>query len=189
MHTPLELPPAQTALVLIDLQAGIVRLPAAPHSVADVVERCGALSIALRAAGGLVVHVRVVPADRSAQPVDAPPRIAGPLPPDFADLIPDIRRTPDDLVVTKNGWNAFHATDLENSLRAHGIETVVLGGIATNIGVESTARDGYARGFAIVLAEDACTTYSAEAHAASVEGIFPRLARVRSTETILDAFG
>jgi len=94
-----------------------------------------------------------------------------------------------DIVVTKRQWGAFYGTDLELQLRRRGITTVVLGGIATNYGVESTARDGYERAYELVLVEDAMSARSAADHAFACERIFPRLGRLCCTVEVLAALG
>jgi nicotinamidase-related amidase len=109
------------------------------------------------------------------------------MPPDWSDLIPELDRQPSDIVILKRQWGAFYGTDLDLQLRRRGLETVILCGIATEFGVESTARDAYERGYHLVFAADAMTGTSAESHTNSVERIFPRMGRVRTTEEILAA--
>ncbi len=186
----LDLDPRTTALVLIDLQKGIVARPAAPHAAADVIARGAALARACRDRGALVVLVRVAfdPAlrDRLAPPADAP-MPGGALPADWAELVPELERGPDDLVVTKHQWGAFYGTELDLQLRRRGVRTIVIGGIATNFGVESTARDAWERAYHLVFVEDAMATATPEMHRFPVETIFPRLGRVRSTADVLAA--
>lgn len=182
--------PAGTALVLIDLQQGIVARPASPHAAADVVARGAALARAARARGVLVVLVRVAfdvaLRDRLAPPADAP-MPATPLPPTWSDLVPEVEQGPDDVVVTKRQWGAFYGTDLDLQLRRRGIRTILLAGIATNFGVESTARDAWERAYHVVFVEDAMSSLTAEMHQFSVASIFPRLGRVRSSAQVLAA--
>jgi nicotinamidase-related amidase len=90
-----------------------------------------------------------------------------------------------DIHITKRQWGAFHGTELELQLRRRGITQIVLGGVSTNIGVESTARNAFELGFHQVLVEDAMSSSSADHHRFAVENIFPRLGRVRSTEQVL----
>jgi nicotinamidase-related amidase len=194
MHMTLELDPRATALVLIDLQRGIVGRETAPHAAADVVARCASLARACRGRGALVVRVRVAfdasLRDRLASPVDAP-MPATPPPADWADLVPELDGGPDDgpgdIVVTKRQWGAFYGTDLDLQLRRRGIGTILIGGIATNFGVESTARDAWERAYHVVFVEDAMASFSADAHRFPVENVFPRLGRVRSTAEVLGA--
>jgi nicotinamidase-related amidase len=180
--------PATTALVLIDLQQGIVPLPMlAPHSGPSVVKKAAELAGAYRAAGSVVVYVRVdmagvlsLPADRSMRDPSAPPP-----PPAASQLVADSGFQAGDGLVVKRQWGAFLGTDLDQLLRRSGVRTVVLGGIATNIGVESTARSAHDLGYALVFVEDAMTTFSADMHAFAVQQVFPLMGRVRSTAEIL----
>ena len=189
--TALDLDPKATALVVIDLQRGIVSRDVAPHSARDVVARSARLAEALRRAGGRIVLVRVAYAadegDRWKVPVDAA-MPGGPMLPDWADLVPDVGRD-GDLVITKHQWGAFYGTELELQLRRRGVTTLVMCGISTNFGVESTARDGWERGFRVVFVEDAMAGMSSEAHAFAVSTIFPRIGRVRSAADVLAALG
>jgi len=126
--------------------------------------------------------------DRLDPPADAPQQFnPGGLPPDWAELAPELDVQPGDLRITKRQWGAFYGTDLDLQLRRRGVRTVTLGGIATNFGVESTAREAYERGYHQILVEDAMTSVSAEAHEFVVRNIFPRIGQVRSTAEILAA--
>ena len=188
----LELDPRASALVLIDLQKGIVARTTAPHASADVVARCAQLARACRERRALVVRVRVAfdaaGRERLATLVDAP-MPPGPVPPDWSDLVPEVGESPDDVIVTKKQWGAFYGTDLDLQLRRRGIGTIVIGGIATNFGVESTARDAWERAYNVVFVEDAMASFTADAHRFPVENIFPRLGRVRSTADVLATLG
>ncbi len=190
---PPQLDLTRTALVLIDLQQGIVSRPQlAPHAGADVVANAAKLAARFRAAGAPVVLVNVTfsPDGRDALKPEADrPMPRGPFPPGFADLAPYLDAQPGDLRITKRQWGAFHGTELDLQLRRRGIRTIVLAGIATNIGVESTARDAYERGYNQVLVEDAMASMSAEMHAFAVQSIFPMIGLVRSTEEVLAGCG
>jgi nicotinamidase-related amidase len=94
-----------------------------------------------------------------------------------------------DLIVTKRQWGAFYGTDLEQHLRRRGIRTIVIGGIATNFGVESTARAAFDQGYEVVFAEDAMSSVSAEVHEFPIKNVFPRMGRVRTVEQIVKALG
>jgi nicotinamidase-related amidase len=155
-----------TALVLIDLQKGVLARPLLPHPASTVYARSKDLASRLRAAGGPIVWVRVSFASN------------------FADA-PRARVDPkSDLMVTKRQWGAFYGTDLDLQLRRRGVETIVLGGIASSIGVESTARSAWEHGYELVLCEDLCSDLSEKTHAHSFKYIFPRLARVVNSESI-----
>ncbi len=187
---PLTFDPARAALVLIDLQRGIVARPTEPHAAADLLARSSRLAEALRPLGTLVVRVRVsfgpghalAPVNDVDQPNDFSKLPAG-----WDELVPDVRIDPADLIVTKHQWGAFYGTDLELNLRRRGIDTVLLGGVATNIGVESTARDAWERGFKLLLVEDIMATANAAAHEMSVKTIFPRLGHVCSAADVIGA--
>ena len=189
----LILDPHQTAVVVIDLQKGIVGMLGNPHSTPDVVKNSVHLLAAARGAGAqaILVHVGRSPdgGDALQMTVDEPMRFAAPPKPDWSELLPDLNRQPNDLVILKSQWGAFYGTDLDLQLRRRGLKTIVLCGIATEFGVESTARDAYERGYEQVFAEDAMTGRSAEGHANSITHIFPRMGRVRSTEEIVAALG
>jgi nicotinamidase-related amidase len=178
---------ATTALVLIDLQAGILGMPLAPHTGAEVLGVGSALARRFRAAGALVAPVRVEwaadLADALHQPVDqSSQRPAGGFPAGWSDLAEGLAE-PGDIIILKRQWGAFYGTDLDLQLRRRGVKTIVLGGIATNFGVESTARQAWEHGYELIVAEDASTSASAEMHEFSIEKIMPRISRVvASTE-------
>jgi nicotinamidase-related amidase len=184
--TSLPLDPKTTALVLIDLQHAVVGRTTAPHSAAAVVDQCARLAAKFRKKGAPVIYVRVDLAQFRSPAADAPSRDPNgpPPPPNASELVPQAGWQSGDLLVTKRFWGAFEGTDLEAQLRQRGIETIVLGGISTNFGVESTARSAAGLGFAVVLVEDAMTSMEAEAHRFAVERIFPRLGRVRLAEQV-----
>jgi len=185
----LVLDPKTTALVLIDLGHAIVALPLAPHSSAEVVSRAAKLADTFRKKGGVVIYVRVLMTEMAPLPVDQPLTGAGTLPPNAAELVPESGVQPDDIVVKKRQWGAFFGTDLEQHLRRRGIKTIVIGGIATNFGVESTARAAFDQGYEVVFAEDAMSSLSAEWHEFPIKNVFPRMGRVRSVEQIAKALG
>ena len=184
----LALEPKTTALILIDLQQGIVASNVAPYSSAQVVENARVLSKAFRAAGATVVFSHVLVTELLTPEVDAPtPPKSGPPPANASELVGELDVQPTDVVVAKRQWGAFYGTDLEQQLRRRGIKTLVMGGIATNMGVESTARAAFDMGYELVFAEDALSSISAEAQQFVVANIFPRMGRVRSTQQIVQA--
>jgi nicotinamidase-related amidase len=192
MQSPdlIDLDLRQTALISIDLQQSNVGRPLAPHAVADVVQRSKRLADALRAAGGTVVWVRVDLAALLSLPADASiSRPAGsPVPaPELSQLMPELQVQDGDVLISKRQWGAFYGTDLDQQLRRRGIKTLAMSGIATNFGVESTARAAFDRGYELVFVEDAMTSLAAEPHHFANQHVFPRMGRVRSTEALLAA--
>lgn len=189
-NTPLH--PGKTALVVIDLQKGIASMDTKPHAPADVIQRASKLADALREKGGPIFWVRVTPsADRkdALTPVtDAPPR-SWDMPADWAELVPELNRKDTDFVITKHQWGAFYGTELDLELRRRGIDTIILCGISTSIGVESTARFAYEYGYNQVFVEDACAASSEEEHVNTVNTVFQRMGRVRSTDEVLAMLG
>ncbi|AGO55598.1 hypothetical protein ALQ63_00286 [Serratia plymuthica] len=188
----LKLDAQTTALVLIDLQNGILPYAGGPHSAESVVAHGAQLAAHFRSLGAPVILVRVgwsdTFADALKQPVDRPtPSPAGGLPANWWEFPESLAVSDGDILVTKRQWGAFYGTELDLQLRRRGIKTLVLGGIATNIGVESTARAGWEHGYELVIAEDLCSAQNTEMHRFAFDNIFPRLARVRSTGEILAA--
>jgi nicotinamidase-related amidase len=190
MADALTLDPKRTALVVIDLQKGITSMPTAPYSAGAVIEKAATLADAFRASGGFVVLVHVGPSpdggDALHPVTDAAPRRGHP-PADWDQFVPAVGPKEGDHVVRKRQWGAFYGTDLDLQLRRRHIDTIVLCGIATNIGVESTARDAYERGYQQVFVEDATSDLSAEAHTFSIEHVLSRIGRIRSTDEVLNA--
>ncbi|WP_242910619.1 isochorismatase family protein [Actinomadura terrae] len=178
-----------TALVLIDLQNAIVARPATPLTGAEVVARAVALADAFRSHEAPVVLVRVTArADGSdaAPGRTETPRPPGSLPAGWDAIVDDLAGHPDDITVTKRSFNAFYGTDLDLQLRRRGVTQVVLAGIATSIGVDSTARAAYEHGYNVTLATDAMTDLRVEAHRNSIERIFPLLGESATTAEIID---
>jgi nicotinamidase-related amidase len=183
----LKLDAATTALVLIDLQRGIVGMQTSPYPAPEVVEKGAALAKAFREKHAKVVYVRVDLNDFLRLPVDLPHGIPDNTPAIASEIVPELGVQSTDLIITKRHWGAFSGTDLEELLRKAGVETVVIGGIATSIGVETTARNAAGLGFAVVVVEDACADRDAATHQASFEKIFPRLGRVRQAAEVIEA--
>ena len=178
---PVTMLDPKTALVVIDLQKGILSFPTA-HPSAPVLERAGDLAKAFRANGQPVVLVNVAggaPGRTDSGPMKFTP------PPDWLEIVPELDAQPSDIRVTKQQWGAFYGTALDLELRRRGVTQIVLCGIATSIGVESTARDAYELGYNVTLVVDAMTDLSAEAHENSVQRIFPRLGETGTTDAVL----
>jgi nicotinamidase-related amidase len=182
--------PARTALVLIDLQRGIVGMPTVPLAAPEVVANAARLARVCREAGLLVVLVRVTPSpdgrDALRPPADAAHGTAD-RPAGWADIVPELGPEPGDVIVTKRQWGAFYGTELDLQLRRRGVTTIILGGISTDIGVESTARAAYELGYGQVFALDAMGARSSAGHAHAVNEIMPRIGRVRLADDIIAA--
>ena len=170
-----------TALVVIDLQKGIVALPTV-HPAADVVSRSRALADAFRARGLPVVLVNV---DGGAPGRTERPRHVGPFAEGWMELVPELGRQPGDIALTKRTWGAFASTDLERQLRARGVTQLVIAGVATGTGVEATARQAYEAGFNVTLAIDAMTDMRPEAHDYSIQKVFPRIGETGTADQII----
>jgi len=184
----MKLDPQSTALVLIDLQKGILSRDTAPRSTAEVVATSKTLADKFRAAGAPVVLVHVTWSedygDALSQPTDQPnPRMPADKLAEFAEFADGLRQ-PTDIIIKKRQWGAFYGTELDLQLRRRGVKTIVLGGVATNMGVESTARDAYERGYAIVLAEDICASMKAEWHDFAIQNILPRISRIMASTDV-----
>ncbi len=166
---------------MIDLQNGITAVPAV-HPLDEVIQRSADLAAAFRRHGLPVV---LVSATGTAPGRTEVPRPALTRPPGWADIVGQLDQQPGDLLVTKQTWGAFHATGLDTLLRERGVTQIVLTGVSTSAGVESTARAAYEHGYHVVLATDAMTDRNADAHENSVRRIFPRLGETATTGDIL----
>ncbi len=177
--------PHTTALVLIDLQQGIVSRDCAPYPAAQVVAVAKDLAARFREAGApvMLVHVGFAPGEMPSQRVDRPSLPADGTPPAFSDLVPGLREA-GDVVILKRHWGAFTGTDLDLQLRRRNVSTVVVAGIATNFGVESTVRSGWELSYDMVVVEDACTSRTAELHRFPIDHIFPAIARVVTADQV-----
>ncbi len=178
-----------TALVVIDLQKGIVGSPTVPHEAGTVVANASKLAKAFRKHRMPVFLVHVTPSadqkDRLTPVADNERPWSIVRSPDWAEIIADMGPEQGDFVITKRQWGAFHGTELDLQLRRRKIETIVLCGIATNFGVESTARFAYEYGYQQIFVENACAARSKEEHEYPMKMIFPRIGRIRTTEEVL----
>jgi nicotinamidase-related amidase len=171
----------KTALIVIDLQKGIVGLPTV-HPIGDVIKQAVTLTDAFRRKGLPVVLVNV---DGGAPGRQEQTFRVKDLPAGWTDLIPELNQQPDDHTVTKRTWGAFTNTDLAEHLKKLGVTQVVIIGVATSIGVESTARQAHEHGFHVTLASDAMTDMNLDAHLNSITRIFPRLGETGTTREVL----
>jgi nicotinamidase-related amidase len=179
----IDLDPRSTALVLIDLQNGVLGRKLEPLSADELLERSKALAGRFRAEGAPVVLVNAAPATDETRAVDEPSGLPKTLPAGFVDLAPGLAE-PGDLKITKATWGAFSVPELDRELRKRGMRTIVLGGVATQFGVESTARQAWELGYALVIVRDATTSIAIEGHDNSMRRIFPRIARVTDSDAL-----
>ena len=180
----------KTALVLIDLQAGTLAAPTVPYPPGDVVGNAARLADAFRGAGAPVVLVRMANAADGADAVrgrsEAARRAGGSSRPhDLGPIADALAGHPEDVAVTKRNWGAFYGTDLDLQLRRRGVTQIVLGGVATSLGVESTARAAHEHGYNLAFAVDAMTDINADAHAHSLSWVFPLIGELGTTDEIL----
>jgi nicotinamidase-related amidase len=169
------------ALVVIDLQQGIVAAPTV-HPAAEVIDRSAQLARAFRRQGLPVVLVNVsgpAPGRTDAGPPRQPQQ------PGWTELVPQLEPQPGDLRITKQRFGAFIGTGLDQELHRRGVTQVFLTGISTSAGVESTARSAHDLGYNVVLVLDATTDRSPELYQHSVEKVFPRLGETAQTGDVL----
>ncbi|MGA2918712.1 hydrolase [Methanoregula sp.] len=187
----LEINKKTTALVVIDLQKGITGRPMEPHTAQEVVKNAAHLVKTFRKNSMPVFLVHVVTSPETMLQAKSDTTFSRPasMPPDWSEFVPEIAPVPSDVVIAKKQWGAFYGTDLELQLRRRGMDTIVLCGISTEYGVESTARFAYEYGFQQVFADDAMSSMSAESHNAAVNFILKRMGRVRKTGEIIAAIG
>jgi nicotinamidase-related amidase len=171
----------KTALIVVDVQKGIMAFALA-HLPGKIAEHAGALCDAFRRKGLPVVLVNV--AGGAPGRAEQSPNL-GELPPDWLEFVPELNQQPQDHVVTKRTWGAFTGTDLEAHLKSQGVTQVVICGVATSVGVESTARFAHELGFNVTLAVDAMTDRHGDSHDYAVKRIFPRLGETGTTDEIL----
>ena len=179
---PLTTLDPKTALIVVDLQKGLVSYPTV-HPLSDIIAQARDLAEAFRRRKLPVVLVNAtgVAPGRSEQS-----RKLGDLPEGFADFVPELNQQPEDHVVTKKTWGAFTGTDLAEHLKHLGVTQVVIVGVATSVGVESTARQAHEHGLNVTLAVDAMTDMNADAHANSIARIFPKLGETGTTQDVLE---
>ena len=179
---PLTQLDSKAALIVVDLQKGILGLPAV-HPIGEMVERTAQLARAFRQRRWPVVLVNatgIAPGRTDA----GRPKFS--FPPGWQDLLAEPEQQADDFLVSKQRWGAFLGTPLDDYLRERGVTQVFLTGVATSAGVESTARSAYDLGYHVVLVTDAMTDTSAETHRNRLERIFPRIGETETSERVLE---
>jgi nicotinamidase-related amidase len=171
------------ALIVIDLQKGTVSSPASPYPIGEVINRAAQLARSFRERSLPVVLVNVT--GGAPGRTDAGQRKSVSLLADWAELVPELNVHPNDYILTKQRPGAFIGTNLNDYLQRQGVTQIVLAGVATSIGVESTARSAYDYGYNVTFVIDAMADRDPEAHRHSTEKIFPRLGETATTDEVL----
>jgi nicotinamidase-related amidase len=188
----LEFLPERTALVIVDLQNFTIAMNTVPIPATEVLANNVRLADACREAGILVVLIRVGH-DQNKMPHPAPRIDAGfsgfQMDAAAKEIAPTLGPKPGDVIVDKYNWGAFHGTNLDTQLRRRGIDTLIMTGLVTNIGVDTTMREAQAHGYHQVMVSDAVAAMSMEEHAYTLKYVSPRLAQVRTTDEVLTAIG
>lgn len=176
-----------TALILVDLQKGVVQLPLA-KPVSDILENAAKLVEAFRKAALPIVVVNVNPAGAAWTKArkDSNPLQNAPFKEDWLEIAPEIKTQPGDIFITKHTWGAFYETPLHEELQKRNVTGIVLAGVSTSIGVEGTARGASERGYNVTFAKDAMTDMFADAHENSLKYIFPRIGEIDDTDNIVE---
>jgi nicotinamidase-related amidase len=177
---PLTVIDPTPALIVVDLQNGIVSLPGTEAALANSAE----LAKAFRAQRLPVVLVTVTGAAPGRTEAGGRSAVAD-RPAGWADVADELDPQPDDIRIVKQRWGAFHQTELHEELQRRGVTQVVVTGVATSIGVESTARAAHEHGYHVVVATDAVADMNPTAHRHSIEHIFGRLGETATTPEIL----
>ena len=181
----------KSALVLIDLQNGITAMgvSTSPYTSEEVIQNASKLVNAFSAKGAFIVLVRVSTMDGKdmVKPKTDLKATGMKYSEGWDNLVPEISTTKNAHIVTKRQWGAFYGTDLDLQLRRRGIDTIVLGGVSTNIGVDTTAREAYQHGYNQIFVEDAMTAVTKEEHEYVCKYIFPRIGKIRTTKEIVSS--
>ena len=182
----------RSALIVIDLQEGILNPEPAPYGKAQVIERSVALARAFAEAEMPIVLTATdfapgyadAPKGAADEPWTLPPEG---LPAGFAKLVPEVDALPAAVRIVKRQMSAFFGAELDLQLRRRGCDTIVICGVATNMGVEGTARAAFDLNYNVLIAEDACSSVAPGLHEFAVAHILPRIGRVRLTAEIAQA--
>ncbi len=190
MENELKINIDKSAIVVIDLQKGITSMPAVPHSVQEVIANTSSILTAARKNKMNVFLARVTPSPDlkdALHPISETSFQMSGFNPEWSEYVPELDIQPSDILITKHQWGAFYDTGLDLQLRRRGIDTIILCGIATNMGVESTARFAYEFGYNQIFIEDAMSARPKEEHEYPIRYIFPRFGLIRKTNEVLKA--
>ncbi|MDN6518115.1 MAG: isochorismatase family protein [Enterococcus sp.] len=186
-----ELELAKTALVVIDLQKGIMETgELQPYSASEVVEKNNQLAAALKNTAGWVTLVTVDPTTMQLLNPEGSGKTYADIPSVFTESVMPIAQDVDAknvLKIMKHNPGAFFGTDLDVQLRRRKVDTILLTGVATTNGVYATALDAYQHGYNVIIVEDACADRDAELHRIFFDKLFVKLGQVASTADVLKA--
>jgi nicotinamidase-related amidase len=204
MNAPERLDPARTALLFFDMLNGHVKKedPATKARYGPVIARAVRLLEATRRAGVVVMYaaahhrpdnatsahlvtdtdnrLRPIPSERARE--SKPVVAAGTW---EAQVIDELKPQPQDYMIPKFRWSAFHQTYLDLALRNRNIDTLLIAGGSTDVGVASTAYAARDMDYNLVIVSDACTSPEEDNHRQFMQRVFPRMARVRTVEQVL----
>ena len=172
----------KAALIVLDLQVATAAMPTTPNSTPEIIKRSTQLANAFRDKGFPVIWVTVDGGvsgrtDSAGEPPE--------LPPNWAELLPELGVQPSDKTFAKQAWGAFHDNRMDSMLQDLGVEQLVLAGLTTSLAVESTARAAYERNYNVVVVSDAIGDLDPAAHDNSVTRIFPNLGQVGTVDDII----
>lgn len=186
------------ALVLIDLQQGILELAANAHAaqpdkladmsrISQVLDNAAQLIAAFRrkALPIVIVNVNSYGEAWTKTRKDNPLSGTQPPPENYTKIVDELKTSEEDIFITKKTWSAFFNTGLHEELQKRQVTNIVLGGVATSIGVEGTGRDASVLGYNLSFVSDAMSDFTLEAHQHSLTRIFPRIGETGTTDTIL----
>ncbi len=189
MNPEIKIDPAKTAVVVIDLQKGITSMPTEPYEAETVINNTVRILECSRNKGITVCLVQVAFSQNFKDALRPVTETSFPMTnrsSDWSDYVPQLDIQPEDILITKHQWGAFYGTELDLQLRRRGIDSIILCGISTNFGVESTARFAYEYGYNQIFVEDAMSARSKGEHDNTFKYIFPRLGLSATTKEIVD---
>lgn len=202
---PFTIEPRAAALLVVDLQNDFVR-EGAPQEVADArttLAPVAALRTAMRVSGRPVVFTRYTAGPEVTHLAWFSPECGPPLrscwpgvtrtyldrdePLPGHDVVDELTPEHGEVTVDKYGYGSFHNTVLEDVLRAAGVRQVWVVGTVTQICVEETVREGFRRGFEMVVAADGVSSFDDDMHRATLRNLAHKFAVVTDTTTLIDA--
>ncbi|MCG9803490.1 isochorismatase family protein [Staphylococcus argenteus] len=177
----------KTALVLIDLQQGILKMDYAPNTAENVIQNANKLIEVFRKNNGFIAFVRVKLYDgndtlKPNAMISLPPKEGD----DYSKFHHLLDKRDGDFVIDKRQFSAFVGTDLDLQLRRRGIDTIVLGGVATHVGVDTTARDAYQLNYNQFFVTDMMSAQNETLHQFPIENIFPIMGQTITTIELLN---